>query len=85
MKFLIYSIIALFIFFLNNAHAEFTNDEQLFIIGRAMSFAYTLDAVSDICNGSLDSREKFNTLKNIVKDALGQDLYKFGSFRNCCG
>ena len=57
-------------------HAESTSDEKNFIVGRALSFAYALDAVSDICNGSTNSRDKFNTLKNLVRDRLKTDLYK---------
>lgn len=58
------------------SQAELTSDEKNFIVGRALSFAYALDAVSDICNGSTNSRDKFNTLKNLVRDKLQIDLYK---------
>lgn len=57
-------------------HAGPTTEERNFIVGRALSFAYALDAVSDICNGSTNSRDKFNTLKNLVRDKLKIDLYK---------
>lgn len=74
-------VIAITLFFaalicLTTAQAGPTAEEKNFIVGRALSFAYALDAVSDICNGSTNSRDKFNTLKNLVRDKLKIDLYK---------
>ncbi len=77
MKKLILNFLALLILvFSTVSHAESTSEEENFIVGRALSFAYALDAVSDICNGSTNSRDKFNTLKNLVRDRLKTDLYK---------
>ncbi len=66
------------IFFMHpfTSQADLSNDEKNFIVGRALSSAYCLDAASDICNGSSNSRDKFSTLKNIVRDKLKIDLYK---------